>query len=273
MAFSDFATIRRTWISEHERHAGVFTGMIIAHHISEFGSRKSGFPSTLDIFESGIAQILTEVDAYMDPNTLSRPELKKEHDFMFRIADIREELAMIKQILGQQFEILGNLIDDVELNNTNFTDNILYDCWGTGKNYLKTSKGWEEVKRSKIKLNNYQKQVDKIDGDAERVEKRIQDQLNLKRTHVSINDARTSLILGTAVIGFTVITVIFAPLAFMTALFALPLDILLTNQFQFGGTGDNSDGIEGAQRNTAAYSTRYVATWFGERFFLFIFKS
>ena len=64
----------------------------------------------------------------------------------------------------------------------------------------------------------------KIDADAERVEKAVQDKLDLKRTDASIKDAHSSLLLSTAVIGFTIITIIFAPLAFLTALFALNID-------------------------------------------------
>jgi len=66
--------------------------------------------------------------------------------------------------------------------------------------------------------------VRKIDGDAERIEKWVQDLLDLKRTHASIKEAHDSLILSTAVIGFIVITVVFAPLAFLTILFALKVE-------------------------------------------------
>ena len=66
-----------------------------------------------------------------------------------------------------------------------------------------------------------QKRVRKIDGDAERTEKIVNDKLNLKRTYASIKDSHSSLLLSTAVIGFTVITIVFAPLSFVTALLAL----------------------------------------------------
>jgi hypothetical protein len=66
--------------------------------------------------------------------------------------------------------------------------------------------------------------VRKIDGDAERIEKANQELLNLKHTHSSIKDAHSSLILSTAVIGFTVVTIVFAPLAFLTALFTLKIE-------------------------------------------------
>ena len=90
----------------------------------------------------------------------------------------------------------------------------------------------------------------KIDRDAERIEKNNQDQLNLKRTYASIGDTRASVILGTAVVGFTIITVIFTPLAFMTSLFALPIHELVKYQVTIG--------------NTNAYATSYIGKWFGK---------
>jgi Mg2+ and Co2+ transporter CorA len=240
--------------------AGIQTGLFMAHCVSEFGKPQCDgkFPSPLDIFEASVVQILADVDEYMNPEQPSRPEMKKEHDFMFEIADIREELVMIQEVLGQQHEIMQNYIEDCDNN-----PRLLYYPQGEESMPKLGAEHWETVKRCKNTIEKYQKRVEKIDGDAQRVEKRIQDQLNLKRTHVSINDARAGLILSTAVIGFTVITIIFAPLAFVTALFALPLDVLLRNQSPLTGTGGSSDTGEGMQP-AGAYTTKYVGTWFGE---------
>ena len=87
----------------------------------------------------------------------------------------------------------------------------------------RTQSNWERVKRALKTPDKYKRRVKKIDGDADRIEKAIQDMLNLKRTRSSIKDAHSSLILSTAVIGFTVVTIVFAPLAFLTALFALKI--------------------------------------------------
>ncbi|KAI1112388.1 hypothetical protein F5Y14DRAFT_422023 [Nemania sp. NC0429] len=232
-------------------------GLLIAHYMSEFSRTSSTerFGSPFDIFESSVVHVLADVDTYITSRPFSRPEMETERDFMFRIADIREELAMIQQVLGQQLEILQSLIADAEKNTTD----------GAPQRPMQR---WKQVKSAVTEVKKYQKRAEKIDSDAERVERRIQDQLNLRRTHVSIEDARVGLILSraslvtsTAVIGFTVITIIFAPLAFVTALFALPIDILLRNQLQFDGAGDDS-GSQDGMAAMGAYSTRYVATWF-----------
>jgi hypothetical protein len=111
-------------------------------------------------------------------------------------------------------------------------------------------------------LDTYRKRVVKIDKDAEHIDKIIQDELNLKRTFASMQDARTgmqdawnSLLLGWAVIGFTIITVLFAPIAFMTSLFALPIDSFLKHQV----TSTDATGSP-----AAVYSSSYIAWTFCE---------
>ncbi|KAI1277449.1 hypothetical protein F5Y07DRAFT_362992 [Xylaria sp. FL0933] len=254
-------------------HPGIQAGLILACHISRFGKPQmhDEFPPPLDIFEASAARVLADVDEYMEPRVSSQPDMNKEQGFMFRIADIREELAMIHEVLGQQLEILQKYIEDFEQHDPDWQRWHAQPLAGSERQKRLQSqamKSWEMVKDSKSTLGKYQKRVRKIDGDAERVEKRMQDQLNLKRTYASIADARSSirlgvagLILSTAVIGFTVVTIIFAPLAFVTALFALPIDSLVRNQIQFNGAGSSSDAEDGSQ-TMSVYTTRYVGTWF-----------
>jgi hypothetical protein len=105
-------------------------------------------------------------------------------------------------------------------------------------------------------LDKYYTLTEKISADAARIEKNIQDELNLKRTFATMDDARISLSLGIAVIGFTVITIIFAPLALVTALFALPVDVFEKRKFRV------SDGEE--DESIGAYTSSYIGKWFGE---------
>lgn len=88
----------------------------------------------------------------------------------------------------------------------------------------KISRPWRSVEEALLRLKEYQQRVTKIREDAGRVETAVQDQLELRKTYASVKDAHNSLILSAAVIGFTVITIIFAPLAFLTALFAMKMD-------------------------------------------------
>ncbi|KAI1188550.1 hypothetical protein F5B17DRAFT_394896, partial [Nemania serpens] len=290
-------------MSDHNlAYPDIQVGLLMANQILEFNNRQANgeFPSPLDIFEDRTAQVLTDVDQYMGKSTLSPDDMEAERHLMFRIADIREELVMIQKIFGQQLKILQSYIDDFERSNPdsyNFLnhpphitkskkqDRTTTRKWGSGKRPQnaagKSGKRvgnltedeekeamslLEIVRSSRGTIESYQERARKIDKDAEMVEKRMQDQLNLKRTYASIRDARTRVTLGSAVIGFTVITIIFAPLAFVTALFALPIDSLLKNQFVFDGTegssGPPSDAA-GAPDPTRAYTKRYLGTWFG----------
>jgi Mg2+ and Co2+ transporter CorA len=133
-------------------------------------------------------------------------QIEKERKLLYRISDIRDELAMIKSVLTEQGEV-----------------------WGLFYKNLRESKvaKWDpniarSANRPQEQIPKFQRRIQKIDEDAQRVEQWIQGQLDLKKTHASLRDSHNSTLLSTAVIGFTVITVIFTPLSFMASLLALP---------------------------------------------------
>ncbi|KAI1459689.1 hypothetical protein F4805DRAFT_50195 [Annulohypoxylon moriforme] len=241
-----------TDISKSQEPTGIKIGLAMAHHISQFGNPQADgrFPSPLDIFETGVARVLSDVEQYTNPKKLIPPDVHVERSFMHSIADIREEIAMILEILGQQREIVRDLIRDFE----KFEEQDILDPIPNEEGSKWQRREIKEFKDSALEIESQQRRLNKIDRDAERIEKVIQDQLNLKRTYASIRDTRNGLILSAAVIGFTITTIIFAPIAFMASLFALPLDGLLRNQIQ----SNPSDGAE----PTAAYTLTYVGTWF-----------
>jgi hypothetical protein len=201
-------------------------GLIIASLIEGFGKRqyRQGvtYPPTLDLFEARVVNLLSEVRDYTKGpanGKAIRPVYLQEHYFTHIISDVRSELAMIHHVLEQQEHILNNLLDDRAP-----AAPATVNEESTGPADPRDPPDWTPVENARETLGQYKRRVKKIDGDAERIEKSIQDMLNLKRTHASIKDAHSSLIVSTAVIGFTVITIVFAPLAFLTALFALKID-------------------------------------------------
>jgi hypothetical protein len=185
----------------------------------------------------------------MEKNTLVSENIAIEMGLVEDIADIRDELAMVDEILRQQDAVLDDFITHIERVN---------------KLIVPTSQGTvdeEEVKiperiaHTKALIKTYRDRVSKIERDAERVDKTVQDRLNLKRTfagirdaRASMNDAKTSILLAVSVIGFTVITILFAPLAFMTALFALDIDETAKHK-----TGEGNDAV---------YSSGYIIRTF-----------
>jgi Mg2+ and Co2+ transporter CorA len=86
------------------------------------------------------------------------------------------------------------------------------------------------VMQARERLDQYEERVKKIDGDAERIQATIDAMLNLKRTHASINDAKNSIMIGYAALGFAIVTIIFTPLTFIATLYALPIDRFINDQ-------------------------------------------
>ncbi|KAI4687203.1 uncharacterized protein J4E84_005575 [Alternaria hordeiaustralica] len=197
-------------------YAEILIGLTITSLVNRFGKayRDLGvdYPPTLDLFETRVVKLLEEVRLYTEKpaggmSSFSGLEYRRERYFIHVISDVRSELAMIQHFLEQQERVLKLFLEDRPYNSVNLHP-----------------QDWAPVERSQETIMQYMRRVRKIDGDAERIEKSIQDMLNLKRTHASIRDAHSSLVVSTAVIGFTVITVVFTPLAFLTALFALKID-------------------------------------------------
>lgn len=225
--------------SDDEPCAEDHVAKLIVDQITRFGGTQAGekYLSPLDYFEFGIIRILTTVHEYTRFDSLdSSINVDKEAELMRDIADIRGELAMIDDILVQQDKVLDSL--------------ILHSPCKHPSNGLSGVMPVDRLRTAKQQVQVYRDRVTKIDKDTERIDKAVGDLLNLKRTDASMRDARTSLLLGIAVIGFTVITIIFAPLAFMTALFALDIDELDKHK---QGKGDD-----------AVYPSWYVFVTFGK---------
>jgi hypothetical protein len=73
-------------------------------------------------------------------------------------------------------------------------------------------------------LQRLKDRIDKVNQDAERVQNLVPQYLELKRSYASIKESHHTAILGAAVFGLSVVTIIFTPLSFALALLALPLD-------------------------------------------------
>ncbi|KAF3004063.1 hypothetical protein E8E13_002262 [Curvularia kusanoi] len=216
--------VRREYQIEGDEPA-VYLSLIIAGFIDRFGEGYThegvDYPPPLDLFETRVVNLLLEVRSYIEKapggkSSFSSQEYRRERYFIHVISDLRSELAMIQYTLEQQERVLKQFPKD------DGKDSAEERSWERERSSIKRAS--IVIESSQAKIRQYMERVEKIDRDAERIEKSIQDMLNLKRTHASIRDAHSSLIVSTAVIGFAVITVVFTPLAFLTALFALKID-------------------------------------------------
>jgi hypothetical protein len=233
-------------------------GLIITDFITEFGKESvihdRKIPPALDLFESRVVSVLSDVKKYVKETRRNDIDYNSEANFLHVLSDCRSELAMIQHILAQQEEVLVGLLDDrsqttsakpaVQPELTPPPSNIPQDEEESRPDAVKSGSSptpsiashddeepeqppvkpdWGPVEKAHTTLKQYQKRIKKIDGDAERIEKNVQDLLNLKRTYASVQDSHAGVLLSVAAIGFAIVTVIFAPLAFLVGLFAINL--------------------------------------------------
>lgn len=177
-------------------------GCLIATCIEKFGrpevtkdkGKANTYPPTLDLFESQVVSILTEVKRYLESPKRNYIDFDKEKDFHHALLDVHSELAMIKHFLSQQQKILSRLFHEHETHETlppshYYVPQTLADK-DHGNGY---SMNWRFVDKAQMMLGNYQDRVDKIDGDAERIGASVQDMLNFKRTCVPASRTLTQV--------------------------------------------------------------------------------
>ncbi|KAI1133285.1 hypothetical protein F5Y10DRAFT_228685 [Nemania abortiva] len=211
--------------------------------------------SLLKIYENELSVISEEVNQYMKSAVVKDIDIEQEKAFFHQISDLREEVSMIKSVLAEQEEVwkefMGSMWPNQGLGqrqnrklNAEEMESIALQQFPSG---FETQGEWNEVWRPQALFNKYRRRIAKLEEDSERVERNISTKLDLKQKHAAMKEAHSAAILSTAVAGFTVITVIFAPLSFVVALFALPID-----KFNDGKDGGQKDGV---------YSSNYIGKW------------
>ncbi|KAI0165104.1 hypothetical protein GGR52DRAFT_94371 [Hypoxylon sp. FL1284] len=181
--------------------------------------------------------------------------MDQEQDFFHQISDLREELSMIKLVLAEQEEVWKEYMGAM-WPNQGFSQQQIRKPSSEDMEPIKIPRGfrtqeeWNEIWRPQILFNRYRRRIAKLEEDSERVERNILIKLDLKQKHAAMKEAHSAAILSAAVSGFTVVTVIFTPLSFVAALFALPID-----RFNEGKDGRQQDGV---------YLSSYIGKWSGK---------
>ncbi|KAJ5037252.1 uncharacterized protein L3040_007429 [Drepanopeziza brunnea f. sp. 'multigermtubi'] len=141
-------------------------------------------------------------------------DIGQETDLLAETKDIRDELNMIAKVLDDQKNVLPDLQDAVS------------------EIYRDEQKSQQEVKkrfRDQLKtIDVHLKDIERMDRQAERIYKSITDMLDLKQKHANAFEARFARdqAAGTArqsqtIMVFTIVTIIFLPLSFIAAFFAI----------------------------------------------------
>jgi hypothetical protein len=273
-----------------QTNADLQMGLIMTDFIHAFGQEMTINDETkvsppLDLFEGQVVSLLSEVKTYIRDTKRNAIDYNIEERFHHVLSDCRSELAMIQHILDQQEEILNSLLDHCSQSQTSTKHNQSPDLMYPAKVSAPSSSpmsvqsppDWTPVRKGQELLKRYRKRIQKIDGDAERIEKNVQDLLNLKRTYASVQDSHASVLLSVAAIGFAIVTIIFAPLAFLTALFALNMEgfdrlrVKSSDNNDDAATVSRTEGNEGSAievivPDDPAYDSAKMAGIFSESF-------
>ncbi|KIX01898.1 uncharacterized protein Z518_07837 [Rhinocladiella mackenziei CBS 650.93] len=228
---------------------------LIEHILSECATYPDEFryagvgDHILDIFESSIAKlshaeakyfkkfyefILKDTanhDSQEDPLSRNDPEsrgdptsINKEVFFIYQVKDILDELHMIRRVFGNQREVVEKFLNIIRPGqspqDTQYKQRFMQNC-RIDAFIDKTLRLEDDAKR--------------ILGDLDYLVQVKQAQSSLNEALIASEEAKKSQRLNNYIMLFTVVTVIFTPLSFMTGLFAIPID-----DFPRDSTGDIS---------------------------------
>ncbi|KAL1603483.1 hypothetical protein SLS60_005070 [Paraconiothyrium brasiliense] len=229
-------------------------------------SGKVIFASALDIFELAVVETLSDVRQYAAERSIQSIDMELERKLIESLADIRSELDMISTVMAQQEEIIDNVINDrterAAASRKTQVEEIQYAISNgqpekadeshraaLREHDLKTNACMGGLRTTKGCIENYKRRIAKINRDADKVAKTVDDMLILSRTEASIKEAQNNVIIGWAAIAFAIVTVIFKPSSFMTSLMALPIKQFIDRQYKY----DDSN---------RAYNSGYLASIF-----------
>ncbi|KAI1360900.1 hypothetical protein F5Y08DRAFT_331250 [Xylaria arbuscula] len=239
------------WYRVYYSDPFVFITLLLSKIMEHFGSPAQGADKQLlRIYENALVTISEDVNQYTKHALVEDIDLDKEKFLSHQIKDLREELSMIKSVIFEQEEVWNEWMNVARPNGNPYqpqnSGSLLEELIGE----IRLGDSADEIiqgqdRQTRAKFSKYRRRITKIEQDAERVEHNISVQLELKQKHATIKEAHSTAILSATVFGFTIITVIFAPLSFVVALFALPID-----QFKEGKYGDGD-----------VFSSSYIAKW------------
>ncbi|KAL8908648.1 MAG: hypothetical protein Q9171_005360 [Xanthocarpia ochracea] len=219
-------------VSSDPRPMGnLIAGILISECVNKLASpsRLGLSESIFNIFEMSIHELSAKLREYTKPEALTKNNIDSENAFVLQIDDVREELSMIQSVLDEQEKVWRHFIQ------AKFPQ--FWSAPPEGQFVIPsnldelTLRVVETLGRPQTQFARYRRQIASMDKDAERVERHINLLLDLKSKHASLHQAQLTTLMSAAVIGFTIVTIIFTPLAFLSSLFALSTNQSQNNQF------------------------------------------
>ena len=165
-------------------------------------------------------------------------DIGQEIDLLSEAKDIRDELGMIRTVLEHQQHVL----DD-------FYGAICEIYHGQQRSQYEVKKRFKEQQRT---IDMHLKDISRMDHQAERIYSSITDLLDLKQKHANAFEARFArdqaagtTRQGKIIMVFTIVTIIFLPLSFITSIFTINIAEFPRN-------------AEGSQDLHLSYVTKYT---------------
>lgn len=210
-------------------------------------------------FEKSIWDVQEKVRDYLQSHIARNLDIDHEESFLHEIEDIRDELSMIKTVVSQQEDVWKDFVSILRtrFSPTGGDDRIVEPNIDPDIDKFR----WNIIMRPAGQFTKFKRRIARLDEQAQRIETSIltrlslnQTHANLKQSHASLDLARSSAIMSATVFGFTVITIVFTPLSFMTSLLALPLVGI-----------DQSQLASPANAGSVAYTTDFLGKWMGKQ--------
>ncbi|KAL3251851.1 hypothetical protein ABHI18_010414, partial [Aspergillus niger] len=151
-------------------------------------------------------------------------DIGQETELLSEAKDIRDELNMIRTVLQHQQNVL-----------LDFQEAICEIYYGQQRSQHEVKKRFKEQQRT---IDMHLKDIERMDKQAERIYSSITDLLDLKQKHANAFEARFArdqaagtTRQGKIMMVFTIVTIIFLPLSFITSVFAI-------NMAEFEGSNE-----------------------------------
>jgi len=147
-------------------------------------------------------------------------KITEESQLLLDIRDVRDELSMVRNVFCKQRDVLEDMNTELSDNKTDIHSTVF--------------SGTSCIPR----VSKFLRRLQLIDENAEIVEQAIQHLLDLKQKRANLTEARSTaeqtkylarqasstMRQGKIILAFTVVTVLFTPLSWVSAVFAVDLD-------------------------------------------------
>lgn len=188
----------------------------ILHECAKFIERYkyAGFGDhILDVFEQQIARLSDQESTcfklFKDSLSGTIPNsVNKEIELLYEVKDIHDELQLLHRIFESQREVL------VDFSNLFWHGQHAEAIRDARALFIEDSKICSTMKR-----------VNRLDEDTQRTHTSTDFLIQTKQAQSSLQEAEAAGKLNNYIMIFTIVTIVFTPLAWLTSLFATPLDI------------------------------------------------